>query len=200
MTTYDPTSTMRAARKQYFLANNFGAEGNYDDAWVDFHLGPLPCPFPNTKARIRAVKVHDLHHVLTGYHTDFAGELEIAGWELGAGCRTFGAAWVLNLAGLAGGLFVAPGRVFRAFVRGRNADSLYGRDLEALLDTTVAELRAATKVDAPPARPTAGDVALFALASLMGVAVAAILVSLVPLVVPIGLLSGVVRRAKTASA
>lgn len=198
MTTYDPTSTMRQARTHYFKVNGFGDEGNYDDAWVDFHLGLLPCPFPNTQGRIRAVKVHDLHHILTGYHTDFTGELEIAGWELGAGCRGFAAAWVLNLAALAAGVVVAPRRVLAAFVRGRRAQSLYGRDLDALLDTTVAALRGETCVDRPAARASAGDVLGFAGYALVGALVALVMAALAPLVVPVGLLSGLLRRAAAA--
>ncbi|HSO31503.1 MAG TPA: hypothetical protein VLT33_03275, partial [Labilithrix sp.] len=68
---YPPDLTMRAARALYFENNGFGADGGYGAAWVDFKLGPLPFPFPNTPQRIDAVKFHDLHHVLTGYDTDF---------------------------------------------------------------------------------------------------------------------------------
>src|SRR5690349_11954766 len=97
---YDEGLSMRAARAIYFDVNRFGADGGYGDAWVDFKLGPLPVPFPNTRARVRAVRYHDLHHVLTGYDTSTIGELEISAWELGAGCKDFAAAWQLNLGGL----------------------------------------------------------------------------------------------------
>ena len=73
MTTYDPTLTMEAARAQYFRDNGFGDDGGYDDPWVDFKLGPVPMPFPNSKGRLRAVRYHDLHHILTGYQTDLRG-------------------------------------------------------------------------------------------------------------------------------
>lgn len=84
---YDEGLTMREARAIYFEVNGFGADGGYGDAWVDFKLGPLPVPFPNTRARVRAVRYHDLHHVLTGYDTNTIGEFEISAWELGAGCK-----------------------------------------------------------------------------------------------------------------
>ena len=74
---YDEGLTMREARALYFEVNRFGADGGYGDAWVDFKLGPLPVPFPNTRARVRAVRYHDLHHVLTGYDTNAIGEFEI---------------------------------------------------------------------------------------------------------------------------
>jgi hypothetical protein len=67
---------MRDARGQYFALNNF-KDGGYDDKWVSLKLGPIPFGFPNTKARIRAVKLHDLHHVLAEYDTSYIGESEI---------------------------------------------------------------------------------------------------------------------------
>src|SRR5688572_7376869 len=97
---YAETESMSDARAAYFKANGFGADGGYSDAWVDFKLGPVPFPFPNTKARVRAVRYHDLHHVLTGYGTDILGEFEISAWEIGAGCKDFVAAWQLNLGGM----------------------------------------------------------------------------------------------------
>src|SRR5262245_11460181 len=112
LVTYPETMTMREARRVYFDANGFGETGGYDDAWVDFKLGPIPMPFPNTKSRLEAVRYHDLHHLLTGYDTDIIGEFEIAAWEIAAGCKGFPAAWVLNLSAMAGGLFLSPRRVF----------------------------------------------------------------------------------------
>ena len=70
----DPSDTLRRARDEYFRVNNFGPNGGYDDAWVDFKLGPIPMPVPNTPSRKRAVRYHDLHHALTGYATDIRGE------------------------------------------------------------------------------------------------------------------------------
>ena len=182
--TYDANGTIREARARYFELNHFGPDGGYDAAWVDFKLGPIPFPFPNTSERKRAVKVHDLHHILTGYGTNLVGEFEIAAWEIGAGCRGFLVAWQLNLGGMAGGLIVAPRRTFRAFVRGRNSDSLYGKDVDSLLGERVAVARMMMGVDeALGAKASASDVALFVLAELAGIVVA-----VVSLVIGIGLL------------
>jgi len=158
---YDPEMTMRAARAQYFDVNHFGESGGYDDAWVDFKLGPVPFPFPNTAGRIRAVKVHDLHHILTAYDTDLIGEFEIGAWEVGAGCKDFYAAWFLNLGGLAAGAFAAPKRTFRAYLRGRKTESLYGRSLDEMLDRSVADMRRETRADDPIPSATFGDVLRF---------------------------------------
>ena len=162
MTRYDPASTMREARARYFADNDFGEEGGYGEKWVDFKLGPIPFPFPNTPMRVRAVRYHDLHHVITGYDTDLRGELEIAAWEIAAGCRSFVVAWQLNLGGLAAGALFTPRRAFHAFLRGRRSESLYGKPFEPLLDATVGEVREQMGVptNVPVARPA--DVVLYA--------------------------------------
>lgn len=193
---YSPDLTMRAARRQYFLDNGFGDDGGYGDAWVDFKLGPIPFPFPNTPARIDAVKFHDLHHVLTGYATDFRGELEISAWEIGAGCKSYTAAWILNLGGMGAGLFRAPARVFAAFVRGRRSRTVYGEPFEPLLDETVGALRARHlgPGDGDARRATAGDVALFALATIAGMAVGLLTFALLLPLVPLGFFMNWLRK------
>ena len=112
---YPTSEPVRSARARYFEANHFGADGGYGDAWVEVKFGPIPVPIPNTEARVRAVRYHDLHHIVTGYDTDLVGEMEISAWELGAGCEDFVAAYVLNVGGLSGGAAIAPnGRPFTA--------------------------------------------------------------------------------------
>lgn len=196
---YPDDVTMREARRRYFEINEFGPNGGYDDAWVDFKLGPLPFPFPNSPARVKAVRYHDLHHVLTGYDTSFVGELEISAWEIAAGCKSFVAAWVLNLGGMAAGaLFRAPKRTFRAFVRGRRQRTLYGEDLEALLDEKVGAVRArSAKTGDDGVR--ASDVVLFVLAMIAGLVVGVLTFVLMVPLVPIGLVLGRLRK-RTAAA
>ncbi len=201
-TDYEDSMTMRAARDRYFDVNSFGPSGGYEDAWVDFKLGPVPMPFPNTPARVRAVRHHDLHHILTGFDTDIVGEFEISAWELGAGCKDFVAAWVLNLGGLtAGGLVRCPARTFRAFVRGRRERSTYGEELEAMLDLPVREARARftplTGQLAPEA--TWSDVALYALALMTGTLVGLCTMVLVLPLAPIGVCMNLLRRRGTAA-
>ena len=193
---YHPDLTMRAARTRYFENNGFGADGGYGAAWVDFKLGPIPFPFPNTPQRIDAVKFHDLHHVLTGYDTDFPGELEISAWEIAAGCKGYAAAWVLNLGGMAAGLFTRPGRVLAAFARGRRSRTFYGERFDPLLDETVGALRARCVADGSPS-PSAADALWFALACLAGLVVGLTLLALVVPLVPVGLVLSWLRRRAT---
>ncbi|MDF2697085.1 MAG: hypothetical protein K0S65_5468 [Labilithrix sp.] len=195
LATYADTMTMREARKVYFDANGFGDTGGYEDAWVDFKLGPIPMPFPNTKARIEAVRYHDLHHLLTGFDTDIVGEFEISAWEIAAGCKGYSAAWVLNLAGTAAGVFRAPRRVFAAFVRGRGQRTIYGENLDDVLALTVGEARARfTRAEGGRRRATFADSVMFLLTALVGLVVALVFFALVIPLVPFGLFTHAMRR------
>lgn len=195
---YPDSMTMRAARAIYFHTNAFGQDGGYGDAWVDFKLGSIPLPFRNTPSRVRAVRYHDLHHILTGYATDIIGEFEISAWELGAGCKDYLAAWVLNLGGLAGGVLRAPVRTFRAFARGRRDQSLYGLDFEPLLERSVGELRSERVHGPPNEAATATDVAAFVAATAAGFVVGALVFVLVLALVPVGLRNRAKRSAEIA--
>jgi len=149
-TAVDRNQSLREARKRYFEANDFGADGGYSKKWVPLELGPIKFAIPNTPERVRAVRYHDLHHIVTGYQTDWIGEFEISAWEVASSCRDFVAAWILNLSGLAAGFWVAPRRISRAFIRGRHSRNLYPETFdENLLDTEVGVMRQRLGLDAP---------------------------------------------------
>lgn len=174
--------TLAAARDEYYRVNGFGPDGGASQAWVDFKLGPIPMPFPNTDARRRTVRYHDLHHALTGYGTDIIGEFEISAWEIASGCADHVVAWQLNLGGMAGGVVAAPRRTWRAWRRGRATRNLYRAAYDdALLGRRVADVRRELGLDAPPPGGRAGvaDVALFAAAVAAGLVLGAILFALV---------------------
>jgi hypothetical protein len=152
---YDPESTLLDARRAYFEGNGFPLDGGYEAKWVDFELGPIPMPFPNSDARRRAVRYHDFHHVLTGYQTDIYGEAEISAWELAAGCRDMIAAWILNLGGLGLGMLIAPRRTWHAWVRGSQSRTLYDQPLDdALLQRKLRDVRNQLGLDRTPASAT----------------------------------------------
>lgn len=170
-------TTMRAALRQYFEDNGFGADGGYSEKWVDFKVGPVPFPFPNTEARKKAVKFHDLNHILTGYRTDIVSEFEISAWEIGAGCRNFAAAWVINLAGTAAGTFAAPIRTFRAFVRGRRQRASYWLPYEAALEREVDDVKRELGVSEASHAVRLSDFVLFPFAFVAGLAVSTVMLS-----------------------
>jgi hypothetical protein len=169
MMIYDPALTVREARARYFAANGFG-DGGYDANWVRLQAGPVPLFFPNTAARVRAVRFHDIHHVATEYETSWTGEAEIAAWEIASSCADHYAAWLLNLLGLAIGLVIAPRRVWQAFLRGRHSSNLYRREFgDALLTSTVGTLRHDLSLDQPLPAASIRDVATFAAWSVLAV-------------------------------
>jgi hypothetical protein len=161
MVSYDTTSTLRAARALYFEANRFGADGGYGKTWVPVKVGPAEFLIRNTASRVRSVRLHDVHHIVTGYPTTLEGEALIAAWELGSQCRDHLAAWFLNASAFAFGILLAPRTLWRAFVRGRRSRNLYrGEWDEALLDRTVGDLRRELGVD-EPCVARAADAVLF---------------------------------------
>ena len=157
--------TLREARALLFERGNLGQDGGYNDRWVKVEAKPLPFYFPNSKGRVAAARLHDLHHLAADYATDWPGEIEIAGWEIASGCGRFAAAWVLNIGAFAVGLFLAPRRLFRAFVRGRRAPiNLYRTGFkESELDrVTVGQLRDQLGSRESQFAATQADVASFA--------------------------------------
>lgn len=139
---HSPGATVRAAREAYFARNGFG-DGGYEDRWVVLRAGPLTIRFPNTKARVAAVRLHDLHHVATGYDTSWVGEGELGAWEIAGGCGRHLAAWMLNLNALGIGVLLAPSRMWLAFRRGSAGRTLYHGDrVEDWLDRPLGDLQA----------------------------------------------------------
>lgn len=138
---YEPELTLLEARSRYFEINNF-KDGGYGDRWVKMKAGPIPIAFPNTKARVRAVKFHDLHHVLTEYPTTWTGEAQIGAWEIATGCADHYPAWLLNLYAFAIGLIISPATTYNAFIRGRHSKNLYRKVFDdELLSRQVGTMR-----------------------------------------------------------
>lgn len=141
ITPVDPRSTVRAARDRYLADNGFTTDGYTRPTFTLPFLG-RQIPLPNPPARQAAIARHDLHHVLLGYATDYAGEAEIGVWELRGGCPTAFLLFINTMALLAG-IFVAPRRVWRAWQRARGSHTLYidGIDYDTALDMRVVDLR-----------------------------------------------------------
>ncbi len=172
------TPTLGAARAAYYEVNGFGSDGGDALAWVPLKIWRFTLEIPNTDGRRKAVRLHDLHHVLTGYQTDLAGESEIAAWELASGCRRMPAAFVLNLFALAIGLVICPVRLARAWARGRATQNLYTEDgVDHLLPRAVTDVRASLGLAAAPPNVTVRDVLAMTLLALPPLAVMLALVA-----------------------
>jgi hypothetical protein len=166
------------ARKLFFQRASLGEDGGYSSRWVRVESKPFPFYFPNSRSRVAAARLHDLHHIAAEYETDWPGEAEISAWEIASGFSGYHAAWILDLGGLYAGIAVAPRRLFRAFVRGRHtATNLYkkGIDESRLSEITVGSLRDALGLKAPVGRARATDIALFSFWCAFAVLVWAIL-------------------------
>ena len=132
----------------YFEKYHF-SDGGYNDKYFKIKIGPLFIPMPNTKSRIKAVKFHDVHHLLTEYTAFWKGEVEIGAWEIASGCGKHWIAWLLNFGSFTIGLFLYPKALFEAFMAGRHVKSnLYqGYEYnETLLNKTIGELRDEFKI------------------------------------------------------
>lgn len=160
---YGDEESLLDARRRYFEVNAFGADGGYAARWVKIQAGPLVLAFPNSDARRRAVRYHDLHHVLTDYDTDWIGEAEIGAWEVASSCADHWAAWYLNLVVMGVGAIIAPRRTWRAFVRGRRSKNLYREPWEAIrLEERVGAWRERLGLDAAVPEATRADALAFA--------------------------------------
>jgi hypothetical protein len=138
--------SLREARSRFFAEQGIPANGGYDAKVV-----------PNVENRKKAVRFHDLHHVVAGYPTDWSGEGRISAWEISSGCTRYPAALWINLHGIGVGLFTAPMDTFRALVRGGRSGNLYPldpKDFAALEERKVEEVRAELKLDQDGEAPT----------------------------------------------
>ncbi|HEU4614253.1 MAG TPA: hypothetical protein VFS15_19295 [Kofleriaceae bacterium] len=173
------TTTLGDARSTYYRVNGFGDDGGDSLAWVPLKIWFFTIKIPNTDGRRRAVRIHDLHHVVTGYQTDLRGEAEIGAWELATGCLRWPAAFVLNLFALAIGIVIAPRRMARAWARGRRTHNLYGHDgVEDLLPRQLGDVRRELGLDAARPHVRLRDTIAVGLAALPALVVLAALVAL----------------------
>lgn len=141
------------AQARFFGANGMPADGGYAARWWPVKLGPLRFHLPNFGWRRRAVQIHDLHHIVTGYECSPVGEMEMAAWECAAGRFPHPFATLVCMSLIALGAMIAPARIFRAFLIGRRSRTLYSvTPVAGLLGASVDALRTRTL---PAVRPAA---------------------------------------------
>jgi hypothetical protein len=137
-----------AALSRYYAEREIRPEGTNRDDWLKerwYRVGGVPgIPIlPLVGGLKQTLILHDVHHLVTGYATDWDGELQLAGWELGSGgCGWSLVFWFDRLGAFAAGLLLAPRLTLRAFQRGLRERNLYGRSLDTVLESDVEELRA----------------------------------------------------------
>ena len=186
---YPPEMTLGQARARYFELNNFGSDGGYEERWIKVKVWRFPIWLPNTAGRVRAVKLHDLHHVLTEYPTTWRGEAEISAWELGSGgLKKYYAGWILDILNLAQGLVVNPVGLYRGFMRGRRSKNLFSTQFtDEILTHRVGEYRQLLDLESMPEKPTVNDKLIFV--TWVVVSVAAYLVAIAPVWLTLALIA-----------
>jgi ubiquinone biosynthesis protein Coq4 len=126
----------------YLKAAGVDPSSTYKEKWSRIQLGPVFFYIPNTKTRQKLLKIHDLHHVATGFAPSPKGEAQISAWEIaqrGWGYSPF--IWTIIIFGVAMGAVICPSDTLKAYRLGRRTRNLF-RDYPArYMKMTVGELR-----------------------------------------------------------
>ena len=123
------------------------------DRWLSFRFNQVWVPvfplfvLPETFRDF--LLIHDAHHLITGYGTDFRGEMELNAWTLASGGYFFnGAPWWMLFEGDGKGLFHAihsliwmPREFLSAFRKGWRQHSLYALDVDTALEMDLEDAR-----------------------------------------------------------
>jgi hypothetical protein len=147
---YPGSWSVRQALHAYWAENGFD-ETAYTDKWTPVSFFGLHFSIPNTKSHQRALRLHDLHHVATGYGTDLVGEGEISVLEVRRDLSKVGLYVAVIIASVAfTGIFISPRRMLAAFRETHDSACLWALDVpyEELLEMSVADLRALLRL--PP--------------------------------------------------
>ena len=137
----------REAIQAFYRQENLPAHGNVN-VWVDWVTAfGIKFPFPNILGRNKVLPYHDLHHIVTGYRTDEAGEFEVGAWCLATGKNPL-LAYLYDVPAALLGLIRFRKRTIAAWKRGRNCETLYQYPLEELLEMEVDALKELTRIDA----------------------------------------------------
>ena len=110
-----PSELVVADALDAYLTEN-GFNRNYDAPTLSVNFFGLRLNVPNPPSRKIAGRYHDLHHLVTGYGTDPAGEAEISAWETRRGITVFSPyIWMLVLTVFLMGLLHSPRAVSKAW-------------------------------------------------------------------------------------
>jgi hypothetical protein len=133
---------VREAVNYYYEMGNIPKDGGASDRLFVVKILGVPFVNYNSMARVDAAKIHDVHHAVTGFKTNFRGETQIGAWEVASSCGGFYAAWALNLIAVSMGIFVWPKIVWEAFLLGRHTKNFYKTGVpERVFDSEVSDIR-----------------------------------------------------------
>ncbi len=137
----------RAALARHLIERGILDEGArwqdcYAKPWISFPVFGWKLLFFPTWGKWGALALHDVNHLLSGCNTDWAGEFEIAGWELASGgCGWHLLYWLDRISTFAIGLVVAPRPVLRGLRRGRGHRNAFRLSRRRVLEMEFDDLR-----------------------------------------------------------
>lgn len=136
------TTTVSEGLLIYLKAAGVDPSSTYKEKWSRVQLGPIPFYIPNTKTRQKLLRIHDLHHLATGFHPNPKGEAQISAWELAQGGVGFSPfIWSILIFGTAMGVVICPKDTLKAYRLGRRTKNLFREDPSRFMNMTVGELR-----------------------------------------------------------
>ena len=140
--------TTREALSEYFEREGIKTDDqNFEewlrDNWLRMNLFGHRIPVKPLYGFKKALALHDVHHLLTGYDTTWTGEFQVTAWEVGSGgCAPHILFWLKLVFTSLLGLVLMPTASWYAFARGRNQRNLFRCDFRELLAREVDDLRA----------------------------------------------------------
>lgn len=139
-----PASLQVRAGLQHYLAENGFTTHGYSSPRSEGSLFGFKFSVPNPPSHQHALRLHDLHHVATGFGTDHAGEAEISVWQARRGLHAGGHyVAAIVIANVLFGLLAAPRRTLAALRLTGGKGSLFESDIgyDRLLELSIGELR-----------------------------------------------------------
>lgn len=122
-------ATVGEALEEFYAKE--GLDGRaLNDFWVFANFPWIKVPYPNFKPRRDMMYLHDSHHLLKGFDTSFAGEGEVAAFELASGFPLkYWIGYLYAPFSFVIGLLVAPRRTLNAFRLGLGRKNACDLDL-----------------------------------------------------------------------
>lgn len=140
--------TTREALSAYFEREGIKTDDqNTDewlrDNWLRMNVFGYRIPVKPLYGFKKALELHDVHHLLTGYDTTWMGEFQVTAWEIGTGgCAPHGLFWLKLVVTSLLGVVLRPTATWYAFARGRQQRNLFRCDFREVLGRELGELQA----------------------------------------------------------
>jgi hypothetical protein len=103
--------------KHFWEVNNLPIDGGVKDKFNEVSIGGISFKYPNLDGK--ALMLHDLNHLITGYKTNWTGECEVSAWELASeGRKGYARTWIYPISLVLIGIIICPFKTYRAFIHG----------------------------------------------------------------------------------